>query len=244
MQDMIKKFQAECMAEIAAQSKDKYLKELSLSWYKKAASYKYGYHFTWMGRPIIQLPGDVLAMQELIWQVKPKYIVELGIAHGGMSIFYSSMLELLKNNGKVISVDIEIREHNRKALEEQPMIKNICLIEGSSTSPEIFNQVKAQIGGGAVIVVLDSCHTHEHVLKELHLYSTMVQKNSYMVCMDTIVEFVPDEFNGKRPWGKGNNPYTALRSFLKENDRFVIDDSYTNKILLTESPHGFLRCIK
>lgn len=125
------------------------------------------------------------------------------------------------------------------------MMKHIKLIEGSSVDDEIVSQVKKEIPNDArVLVVLDSLHTHEHVLKELELYSPLVQKGSYLVCMDTVVDFVPDEFNGERPWGKGDNPYTAMQAFLKKNDRFEIDESWTDKVLVTESPHGFLKCVK
>lgn len=245
MEDKIKQFQEECWQEIIEQGEDTQLKQASFEWFKQAEKHKYGYHFTWMGRPIIQLPQDIMAMQELIWQVQPDVIVETGIAHGGSLIFYSSMLELLNNGGFVIGVDIDIREHNRREIEKHPMYKNIKMIQGSSIDDDVVNQVKALIPEGAkVLVALDSCHTHAHVLEELRKYSPLVEKGSYLVCMDTIVEYVPEDFNGERPWGKGDNPMTAMEAFLKENDRFEIDESIDNKILISESPRGFLKCVK
>lgn len=160
-------------------------------------------------------------------------------------IFYASMMELLGNGGKVIGVDIDIRSHNRAAIESHPMMRNIELIEGSSIDTATFEKVKKLIPEGKkVLINLDSNHTHAHVLKELELYSTLVMKDSYIVCEDTAIEYVPEEFSGPRPWGKGNNPLTAVREFMKHTDRFVIDEKWPNKVLLSASPDGFLRCIK
>lgn len=245
MENLVKKFKEECKSEIGLQGKDECLSELSLDWYKAAGRYKYGYHFTWLGRPIIQLPTDIVAMQELIWNVKPDVIIETGIAHGGSLIFYASMMVLLQNHGKVIGVDIDIRAHNRAEIEKHPMFPYIHMIEGSSIEPAVVGKVKEMIDSDQkVMVVLDSCHTHDHVLKELELYSPLVSKESYLVCMDTIVEYVADEFNGQRPWGKGDNPMTVLQVFLRENNRFEIDTEIDHKLLVSESPHGFLRCVK
>ncbi len=245
METILEQFQKECKEEIALQGKDETLKQKSIEWYKHSGQYKYGYHFTWMGRPIIQLPQDMIAMQEIIWNVQPDVIVETGIAHGGSLIFYASLLELLHKGGYVIGIDIDIRPHNRAKIEKHPMYAHIQLIEGSSIAPETVKQVKQRIGQKKkVLVVLDSCHTHEHVLEELRQYSPLVTKGSYLICMDTIVQFVPDEFNGKRPWGGHNNPFTALQEFLKENERFEIDFEMDDKLLISESPHGFLRCVK
>lgn len=206
---------------------------------------KYSYNFSWLGRPIIQYPQDIMAMQELIWQVKPDLIIETGIAHGGSLIFYASMLELLGGDGELIGIDLDIREHNRIEIEKHPMYKRIEMLEGSSTDPEIIDSVKELAKGKkSVMVVLDSNHTHEHVLEELRLYSPFVTVGSYCVVFDTIVEDLPDDFFSDRPWGKGNNPKTAVHEFLKENDSFEIDDNVENKLLITVAPDGYLKRIK
>ncbi len=211
----------------------------------KIAKYKYTYNFSWLGRPIIQFPQDMIAMQEIIWQIKPDLIIETGIAHGGSLIFYASMLELLGNNGQILGIDIDIREHNLVEIEKHPMFKRITMIEGSSIDEEIAKQVhdftkdKKQI-----MVVLDSMHTHDHVLKELELYSPLVTKGSYCVVFDTVIDDLPDEMFPDRPWDKGNNPKTAVWEFLKTNDRFVVDKEIENKLLITVAPDGYLKCVK
>lgn len=183
-------------------------------------------------------------MQEIIWQVKPDLIIETGIAHGG-SPFYASMLELLGGDWQVLGINIDIREHNRKAIEAHPMFRRISMIEGSSIDEEIAKQVydfakdRTQI-----LVLLDSMHTHDHVLKELQLYSPLVTKDSYLVVFDTIIEDMPKDFFPDRPWGKGNNPKTAVWEFLKTNDHFEIDKEMENKLLITVAPDGYLKCIK
>ena len=211
----------------------------------KTAKYCYSYNFTWLGRPIIQFPQDMIAMQEIIWQVKPDLIIETGIAHGGSLIFHSSMLELLGGDGQVLGIDIDIREHNRVEIENHPMFKRITMIEGSSIDKNIAKQVhdfakdKKQI-----LVVLDSMHTHDHVLKELKVYSPLVAKGSYLVVFDTVIEDMPEDFFPDRPWGKGNNPKTAVWEFLKHNDRFEIDEEMRNKLLITVAPDGYLRRVR
>ncbi len=207
--------------------------------------FKYSYNFEWLGRPIIQLPQDLVAMQEIIWKVKPDLIIETGIALGGSLIFYASMLELLSADGRVVGIDIDIRSHNRTAIESHPLFKRITLIEGSSVDEDVAREVKAfAVNRKRVLVVLDSNHTHEHVAKELALYSPFVTRDSYLVVFDTIIEDVPDDLFKNRPWGKGNNPKTAVWEFLKTSDRFVIDQEYNNKLLITVAPDGYLRCIK
>jgi cephalosporin hydroxylase len=224
---------------------DENIQDLTARWFTESVKKRYSYNFSWMGRPIIQYPQDIIAMQELIWQVKPDLIVETGVAHGGSCIFYASMLELLGNDGQVIGIDIDIRQHNRLEIENHPMFKRIILLEGSSTSDEIVGEVNLIAKGyNRALVVLDSLHTHEHVLQEMNLYSPLVKKGSYMVVFDTVVEDLPDEFFPDRPWGKGNNPKTAVWEFLKTNDRFEIDSEIESKLLITVAPDGYLRCIK
>jgi len=206
---------------------------------------KYAHNFSWMGRPIIQCPQDIMAMQEIVWKLKPDLIIETGIAHGGSLIFYASMLQLVGTGGRVIGIDIDIRAHNRVEIEKHPMAKHITLIQGSSIDPAIAAQVgKSAKDARCVLVVLDSNHTHVHVLKELELYSPMVTKNSYLVVMDTAIDDLPDEFFGDRPWRKGNSPKSAVHAFMSKNPRFIIDKDIDSKILLTVAPDGYLKCIE
>lgn len=221
------------------------IQELSKDWLRESHYVNYDYHFTWLGRPIIQLPQDMFAMQELIWNIKPDIVIETGIAHGGSLIFYASILELIGENGKVLGVDIDIREHNRTAIEQHPMFKRIEMIEGSSTDEKlvskVFNFAKDY---QKIIVVLDSNHTHDHVLRELELYSPLVQKGNYLVVFDTLIEDIPDNAFTDKPWGKGNNPKTAVYEFLKTNRRFEIDNDINAKLLLSVAPDGYLKCVK
>jgi cephalosporin hydroxylase len=230
---------------IQRMSKDKNLLAMSNRWFIESCKYKYSYNFTWMGRPIIQFPQDIVAMQEIIWEVKPELIIETGIAHGGSLIFYASMLEIIGVNGQVLGIDIDIRPHNRDEIEKHPMFRRIEMIEGSSTEENVVNKVyDFAVDKSPVLVVLDSSHTHGHVLKELELYSHLVTKGSYLVVFDTVVEDMPDEFFDERPWGRGNNPKTAVKDFLKINDRFVVVKDIEEKLLITVAPDGYLKCIK
>jgi cephalosporin hydroxylase len=237
-------FEKEKIENIRKIGQDTYLHILSNEWITGVSKYKYSYNFSWMGRPIIQFPQDIIAMQEIIWQVKPDLIIETGIAHGGSLIFYASMLELIGGNGQVLGVDIDIREHNRFAIEQHPMFKRIRMIQGSSIDQRVAKQVyEFATGKGKVLVALDSYHTHDHVLQELNLYSPLVTKDSYLVVFDTIIEDMPEDSFPDRPWGKGNNPKTAVRKFLETNHRFVVDKEIANKLLITVAPDGYLRCI-
>ena len=199
-----------------------------------------------MGRPVIQYPQDILAMQELIWEIKPDLIIETGIAHGGSLIFYASMLELI-GKGEIVGIDIDIREHNRREIEKHPMYKRITMIQGSSIEEGIVEKVKELAKGKqAVLVVLDSNHTHDHVMEELKAYSPLVSVNSYIVVFDTIVEYLPPDYlpGHIRPWGIGDNPLTAVREFLHNNTEFEIDQSINNKLLISVAPDGYLRRVK
>ncbi len=206
---------------------------------------QYSYNFSWMGRPIIQYPQDMIAMQEIIWNIKPDLIIETGIAHGGSLIYYASLLELI-GNGEVLGIDIDIREHNKTEIEKHPMFKRIKMIEGSSVDEATANEIKKIAENKEIIVVcLDSNHTHEHVLKELELYAPLVSLNSYIVVFDTIVEDLPEGyFSQKRPWGISNNPRTAVDEFLKNHDEFVVDEMVDNKLLISVTPRGYLKRIK
>lgn len=223
---------------------DKELKRLGLEFLIRSCRSNYSYNFDWMGRPIIQFTEDMVAMQELLWKVQPDLLIETGIAHGGSLIYYASIMELM-GKGEVLGVDIDIRPHNREAIEAHPMFKRITMIQGSSIDEEVMTQVRAKAEGKkTVMVCLDSNHTHAHALREMELYSPLVAKGSYMVVFDTIVEDMPDELCANRPWGKGNNPKTAVWEFLKTNDRFVIDHEVEDKIVITVAPDGYLKCIK
>jgi cephalosporin hydroxylase len=191
------------------------------------------------------MPQDILAMQELIWEVQPDLIIECGVAHGGSLAFYASILEILGGDREVLGIDIEIREHNRRALVKHPLFHRIRLLVGSSLDSEIVRCVsEVARKKKKVMVVLDSNHTHTHVLKELQLYSPLVKKGSYLVVFDTLIEHMPEDTYSDRPWGKGNNPKTAVLEFLESNERFEVDRAFENKLMLTTAPSGYLKCIK
>lgn len=225
---------------------DNVVSNVTQDWFNKVSAYEYSYHFSWMGIPVIQFPQDIVALQEIIWSVKPDLIIETGIARGGSLIFSASMLALLGNGGQVLGIDIDIREHNRVEIEKHPMSKHITMIEGSSIAPEIINQVKEFAKGKQkVLVLLDSNHTHDHVLAELQAYANLTSVGSYCIVYDTIVEDMPADYNwSPRPWGKGNNPKTAVWEFLKTNNDFEIDKSIQNKLLITVAPDGYLKRVK
>jgi cephalosporin hydroxylase len=221
--------------------------ELRKQMYTAIVKYKYSYNFEWLGRPIIQLPQDIIAIQELIWKTKPDLIIETGIAHGGSLILSASILELLAGNGEVIGIDIDIRKHNREAIMKHPLYQHnrIRLIEGSSTDAAVVNQLyEIARNKKNVMIILDSDHTHEHVRKELELYSPMVTKDNYLIVFDTLINDLPDDMYPDRNWGIGNNPKTAVAEFINNNMRFCIDYDFEAKFLFTSAPGGYLRCIK
>ena len=224
---------------------DQSLRRLTREWFAALSKHEYSYHFTWLGRPIIQFPQDIVAMQEIIWKLKPDLIIETGIARGGSLIFSASMLELIGGDSLVVGIDIDIREHNRIAVEQHPLSGRIRMVQGSSVAAETFAEVMRYAEGKQrVLVMLDSNHTHEHVLRELELYSPLVREGSYLVVFDTIIGEMPEDFSLDRPWGPDDNPLTAVREFLRKNDRFEVDQEFDNKLLITVAPGGYLRCIK
>lgn len=221
---------------------DPHVREVTREWVRAVLPYEYHYHFTWLGVPIIQFPSDLIAMQELLWAVKPDLIVETGIARGGSLGFYASMLELLGTDGHVVGIDVDIRPHTRLALERHPFQRRISMIEGSSLDPATVALVKSQVAERKrTLVVLDSNHTHHHVAAELDLYSPFVSSGSYLVVFDTVIEQLEDRFHEGRPWKRGNSPYTAVHEFLNTHAEFEIDPAYERKVLVTVSPDGFLR---
>ncbi len=250
-------FKQQCGNEIENMGKDKRLSENTRNWINYANSLKYSYHFDWLNRPIIQYPQDLVAMQELIWKIKPDLIIETGIAHGGSLIFSASMLALLDmseaiengkqldpcmSNRKVLGIDIDIREHNRKAIEEHPMYSRIEMIEGSSIDGNVIGKViDFSKGYKKILVCLDSMHTHDHVLSELEAYAPLVSKGSYCVVFDTIIEDLSDDMFSDRPWSKGNNPKTAVWEYLKRNSNFEIDKTIDSKLAITVAPDGYLK---
>ena len=240
-------FKRECDLEIAAMGRNASLRQASQAWMNQANAGKYSYHFEWMGRPIIQYPQDMVAMQQLIWTVQPELIIETGIAHGGSLILSASMLELNAICGgpaqaKVIGIDIDIRAHNRTAIEAHPMAKRIQMLQGSSVSTDIIDQVRAQAAGKkSVLVFLDSNHTHDHVLAELQAYAPLVTIGSYCVVFDTVIEDMPADMFPDRPWGPGNNPKTAVHRWLPDHPEFVIDMALESSLLITVAPDGFLK---
>jgi cephalosporin hydroxylase len=242
---MFDDFENEKAQNVRNQGKDARLHSASRQWIIDTAAYKYSYNFTWLGRPIIQFPQDIVAVQEVIWRVRPDMIVETGVARGGSLIFHASMLELLGGDGQVVGVEIDLRDHNRAAIAAHPMFKRISIIEGSSlaesTAREVFRLAR---GRKQVLLVLDSSHTHEHVLAELRLYSPLVRKGSYVIVFDTIIEDMPRGFFSDRPWDVGNNPRTAVQEFLRANDRFAVDEEIDNRLLISSAVGGYLKCVR
>lgn len=244
MNDAIKKFEHEKKKSIARMSRDSSLKNMGMKFLEETVQHQYSYHFTWLGRPIIQYPQDIVAMQEIIWKVQPDLVIETGVAHGGSLIFYASLLELI-GKGKVLGVDIEIREHNKREIERHPMHTRILMIEGSSTDEAVMKKVSTIVRKHKkILVCLDSLHTHDHVLKELKLYSPFVTRGSYIVVFDTGIEYMTKGFFKNKPWDKGNNPKTAVDEFLQHTKEFVVDSAISDKLLLTVAPGGYLRRIR
>jgi cephalosporin hydroxylase len=227
-----------------AMATDPDLRRLTRAWFDRVSTYEYSYHFTWLGLPIIQFPQDILAVQEIAWRVRPDVIIETGIARGGSLILSASLLELLGGDGRVIGIDIDIRAPNRRAIESHPLARRITMIEGSSTDAAVVEHVRRLVSGASrVLVLLDSNHTHEHVLQELRLYAPLVTPGSYVIVFDTIIESMPVDAFPERPWGRGDNPATAVQAFLAENDRFVVDEDIDRKLLISVSPGGYLQCV-
>lgn len=255
--DPIQKFNTEVRENISKLGQDTEMLKLTYDWIQHSNRHGYTYNYSWMGRPIIQYPQDMVAIQELIWQVKPDLIIETGIAHGGSLIFSASMLALLdlteaiesgtkldpyRSKRKVLGVDIDIRAHNRAAIEAHPMASRIQMIEGSSIAADTVTKVKTVASEySRVLVCLDSNHTHEHVLAELEAYAPLTSIGSYCVVFDTLIEDMPKELFPDRPWGPGNNPKTAVWEWLKAHPEFKIDKVIQDKLQITVAPDGFLK---
>jgi len=252
-------FREEVAANIRALGEDMDVQALSRIWLREITPYKYAYNFSWLGRPLIQLPQDMAALQELVWSVKPDLIIEAGIAHGGSLIMHASFLAMLdycdaieagvpldvtRPKRRVLGLDIDIRSHNRAAIEAHPMSNRIDMIEGSSISSEVIDQVhKIAKDHECVLVILDSNHTHNHVLAELESYAPLVSAGSYCIVFDTLLEDMPDSLVNNRPWKKGDNPKTAVHEYLRSHPEFVIDKDIDHKLLISVAPDGYLRKI-
>jgi cephalosporin hydroxylase len=250
-------FEQEVVDRLAAIGGNTALQKAAYHFTRESTLPKYSYNFFWQGRPIIQYPQDIVAMQELIWRIKPDLIIETGIAHGGSLIFSASMLTLLaycdaveqgqpldpsRPQRRVLGIDIDIRAHNRAAIEAHPMSNRIDMIQGSSIDPEIIARVHTLAEGHQrILVCLDSNHTHDHVLAELEAYAPLVSPGSYCVVFDTLIEDMPADMFPDRPWGPGNNPKTAVREYLETHPEFQIDKSIQNKLLITVAPDGYLK---
>jgi cephalosporin hydroxylase len=253
----IEQFKIQVAENISQIGLDKDVQALSRIWSRETIPYGYTYNFSFLGRPIIQYPQDMVAIQELIWKVKPDLIIETGIAHGGSLIMSASMLALLDmceaiesgtvlnpkiTKRKVLGLDIDIRHHNREAIEAHPMSSRIQMIQGSSIAPEVIAQVKTVAKNHQrVLVCLDSNHTHDHVLAELEAYAPLTSVGSYCVVMDTAIEDMPKEMFPDRPWGPGDNPKTAVWEYLESHPEFEIDKSIQHKLMITVAPDGYLK---
>ena len=253
-------FRNERLRRISEYASDTSLREVADSWILNSMKKMYLYNFDWLGRPIIQYPEDMVSVQELIWEVKPTLVIETGVAHGGSLMLSASMLALIdycdavksgvqidpkKSNRRVIGVDIDIRSHNREAIEKHPLGVLVDLVEGSSISDDVVAHIQREVAKhSSIMVFLDSNHTHEHVLEELKIYTKFVSMGSYCVVFDTFVENMPEGYFENRPWDKGNSPMTAVKEFLSVDDSFEIDSSRENKLLITVAPFGHLRKVR
>ncbi len=250
-------FEKERKATIGSYRKDTDFQSLSSAWREMSMAKRYVYNFDWLGRPIIQYPQDIQAMQEIIWSTKPDLIIETGIAHGGSLILSASMLAMLdmceaieagntmdpaQSKRKVIGIDIDIRPHNREAIERHPMASRIQMLQGSSVANEIVETVSELAASySRVMVCLDSMHTHDHVLAELEAYAPLVTSGCYCVVFDTFVEDLPKDFFKDRPWNPGDSPKSAVADYLNRHSEFEVDKEAEGKLLITVAPDGFLK---
>lgn len=221
------------------------MREVSIEWLTRASEVDHLFQTRWLGERFFHLPGDMLAIQELVWRVRPHCIVQTGVAAGGGPVFSASMLELAGTQGKVVAVEPHLRDPVRERLQAHPLAHRIQLIEGDSCSPDVMASVKATIGDGSpVMVILDLTPTHGHVLEELEHYAGLVTPGSYCVVMDTMIEYLPAGMFAGKPYGKGNNPATATQVFLSRDGRFEVDQEIEDRVLMTLSPGGFLRRVR
>lgn len=255
--EVIKKFYDERLLRIESYPENYKLTDSTKEFLSETIKADYEYNFDWMGRPVIQYPQDIIAMQEIIWNVRPDLIIETGIAHGGSLVFSASMLAMLdycdaiennemldpnKPKRRVLGIDIDIRAHNRTAILAHPMANRIDMIQGSSIAQDIISQVHEYSKNyKRILICLDSNHTHKHVLAELEAYAPLTSKDSYCVVFDTVIENLPKRLFPDRPWGPGNNSKTAVWEFLTNHPEFEIDKTIQKKLLITVAPDGYLK---
>lgn len=257
MNDPFQQFAEERRQQIASYSLDKVFTAKSQAWLEDSMRRRYVYNFDWLGRPIIQYPQDIVAIQELVWSTRPDLIIETGIAHGGSLVLSASLLAMLDycdaveactvldpkaSKRKVLGLDIDIRSHNREAIESHPLAHKIDMIQGSSISSEVISKVQEYASNyQRIMICLDSNHTHEHVLAELNAYAPLTTPGCYCVVFDTFVEDMPADLFPNRPWTPGNNPKTAVWEYLKTHPEFEMDKSIDNKLLISVAADGYLK---
>lgn len=226
-------------------AQDEVLQKQVIDVFSKADQHRWIHMNSWMGEPVLNLPQDMFAIQDIIWRTRPDYVIEVGVAWGGSMLFEATLLELLGGK-KVIGVDIFIPGDLRERLSSHGRLsERLELIEGSSTSDATLTKIKKILSGSTkVLVILDSFHTHEHVLNELRAYSDFVGKDQYLICGDTIVEYIPKQLHRERPWGPGNNPATAVKEFLSGNTRFEVDSNIDRRLLFSCNPGGYLKAVQ
>ncbi|WP_037492589.1 cephalosporin hydroxylase family protein [Sneathiella glossodoripedis] len=267
--DPIEAFRQEVVDTVSSYADEKEWRDLTHEWTKHALSKRYVYNFSSFGRPIIQFPTDMVAFQEIVWEVKPDLIIETGIAHGGSliqsaalmanldyceAVQSNSVLDPSKSNRKVLGIDIDIRKHNRQEIEAHPFSHLIQMIEGSSVDSDIISEVRSVASEyQKILVCLDSNHTHEHVYEELKAYAPLTSKDSYCIVFDTVVEDMPDDFYPDRPWGPANSPKSAVYQYLDELEQsahlgadgekllFENNQMIEDKLFFTVNPNGFLK---
>lgn len=250
MRSDLEAFTKECQQNMQVQAADSSFVKSAADFLTQSVGHKYSYNFEWLGMPIIQYPQDIVAMQQLVWEVKPDLIIETGIARGGSLVFYASLLELNAlcggpGDARVLGIDIDIRPHNHAAIQQHPMAHRIEMLQGSSIADDMIAQVQARaLGAGKIMVLLDSNHTHEHVLAELRAYAPLVSCGSYCVVFDTLIEDMPPDAYPDRPWGKGDNPKTAVWQYLKENADFEIEQGMDQRLLISVAPSGYLKKVR
>ncbi len=237
------KFEKDKIEFAEAQYGDAELRQKANDFLVHSYKHNYGYQWTWLDLPIIQMPQDIVITQELIWKNRPTVIIETGVAWGGSIVLYASLMQLY-GEGRVVGIDLNLHDHVSDQIMSYPFSDRISLIKGSSTDESIVESIRSSITPeDRVMVILDSNHSHQHVLDELRIYAPMVTQGQHMIVSDTIVETIPSHDERPREWGKGNNPATAVWAYLEESDRFEVDEMVDKRLLMGFTPGGYLRCV-